>query len=171
MSAVSRDESAESRDGVLKVGGTSANLRTPSGQATISPEVDARNSFAGWRFLNNFAAIFDASRRPARLHVHLRRADAAALARNSTQQLHLGGDATQRLRRLCTEAAAEAEEAEVEWDDEQEAERLAARRARKEKELAMLADSVGSGDLGLNLGSKMLKRVAGAASVQPQALE
>ena len=57
------------------------------------------------------------------------------------------------------------------WDDEQEAERLAARRARKEKELAMLADSVGSGDLGLNLGSKMLKRVAGAASVQPQALE
>ena len=48
---------------------------------------------------------------------------------------------------------------------------LAARRARKEKELAMLADSVGSGDLGLNLGSKMLKRVAGAASVQPQALE
>ena len=58
-----------------------------------------------------------------------------------------------------------------EWDDEQEAERLAARRARKEKELAMLADSVGSGDLGLNLGSKMLKRVAGAASVQPQALE
>ena len=77
---------------------------------------------------------------------------------------------------LSAEAAeeaeeAEAEEAEVEWDDEQEAERLAARRARKEKELAMLADSVGSGDLGLNLGSKMLKRVAGAASVQPQALE
>ena len=69
------------------------------------------------------------------------------------------------------EAEAEAEEAVEEWDDEQEAERLAARRARKEKELAMLADSVGSGDLGLNLGSKMLKRVAGAASVQPQALE
>ena len=70
------------------------------------------------------------------------------------------------------EAAEEAAaEAEAEWDEEQEAERLAARRARKEKELAMLADSVGSGDLGLNLGSKMLKRVAGAASVQPQVLE
>ena len=102
---MSRDESAESRDGVLKVGGTSANLRKPS-----EPRSD-----------------LDPGRR-------------AQLVR-------------------------------WEWDDEQEAERLAARRARKEKELAMLADSVGSGDLGLNLGSKMLKRVAGAASVQPQALE
>ena len=52
-----------------------------------------------------------------------------------------------------------------------QAERLGGAPRAKEWELAMLADSVGSGDLGLASAARCSRGWRGAASVQPQALE